>query len=47
MYILEGPASAGNEFGFFKPELIPAGCFAVCHDGEYANGGRGHRLEGE
>jgi hypothetical protein len=40
-YILEGPADAGNLFGFWKPGLIPAGKFAVVEDGEISNGGYG------
>ena len=41
MYVLEGPASAGNIFGYFKSGLIPAGRFAIVSDGEYSSGGRG------
>lgn len=41
VYVLDGPASAGNAFGFFKHGLVPAGCSAVVADGEYANGGHG------
>jgi hypothetical protein len=41
MYVLEGPADAGNVFGYWKPGLIPAGKFAVVENGELANGGHG------
>ncbi len=40
-YIIEGPAGAGNVFGFFHAGLVPAGRFAIVRDGEYANGGHG------
>ena len=45
-YILPGPADAGNQFGYFKRGIVPAGAFAVVEDGEYANGGYGPSLEG-
>ena len=41
MYVIQGPADAGNEFSVFKRDLIPAGYLAIVSDGEYANGGRG------
>jgi hypothetical protein len=41
VYVLEGPADAGNVFGYWKPGLIPAGKFAVVENGELANGGHG------
>ena len=39
--VLAGPADAGNQFGFWKPGLVPAGKFAVVEHGELSNGGNG------
>jgi len=39
--VLEGPADCGNQFGFLKAGLVPAGKFAVVENDEYANGGHG------
>ena len=39
-YIIEGPESIGNMFGYYGCG-VPAGQFAIVHDGEYANGGHG------
>jgi hypothetical protein len=41
IYVIAGPADAGNTLGIFRRGLIPAGRFAVVRDGEYANGGHG------
>ena len=38
--VVEGPAEIANQFGYFGHSL-PAGRYAVCFQGEYANGGRG------
>lgn len=40
-YVIAGPSGMGNSFGFFNAGLLPAGKFAVVHDGEYSNGGYG------
>jgi len=40
-YIIEGPADAGNSFGFFKRGFVPVGGFILARKGEYANGGFG------
>jgi hypothetical protein len=39
--ILAGPAGCGNLLGYYRSDLVPAGHFAIVHDGEYANGGCG------
>lgn len=40
-YVLEGPAGAGNVFGYYKSDLIPAGKCAIVTRGPFANGGYG------
>lgn len=40
-YIIEGPASAGNVFGYWRENLIPAGLWVIVENEELANGGRG------
>lgn len=39
-FVVKGPAVVGNLFGYFG-KRVPEGSFAVCAEGEYANGGRG------
>lgn len=41
MYIIEGPATIGNVFGYVRPDNLAAGQFVVVEDGEFANGGYG------
>ncbi len=41
-YVVEGPAGAGNQMGYFSQDLVPEGGFIVaCDCDEYANGGSG------
>lgn len=40
-YVIDGPCGIGNSFGYYHDDLLPAERFAVCEDGEYANGGSG------
>lgn len=41
LYVLEGPASCANIFGYFKQDFVPEGRFALVYQGEFANGGHG------
>lgn len=40
MYIVEGPCTIGNSFGYVGTD-VPEGRFAVVEDGEFTNGGYG------
>ena len=40
MYIVSGPMTIGNTFGFYGSS-VPDGYHAIVYDGEYTNGGYG------
>jgi len=40
LYVLEGPKTIGNVFGYYGT-FLPEGRFAVVYDDQYTNGGCG------